>query len=272
MNYLCKINLNSSFNLKKNISNICDLRISEGKSGSFFFFTHDNRFIIKTISDTEFNKLKNDLIPSLYNHVMENNNTMLTRIYGLYTLDMGLSKITIILMENIAPINNISVIRKYDLKGSLIGRQTKQLNLSEKTKTLKDKDFIDLKSTNNHFLNFENKNSVIISETLQYDIEILRNANIMDYSFFITVAENNGININQCLVNNRQFFSKDLKYIYFLGIIDYLTVFDKLKKMENTYKSLINYTNRNTISAVNPVDYSNRFYKFILREVLNIKN
>jgi 1-phosphatidylinositol-4-phosphate 5-kinase len=253
------------------MSNICDLRISEGKSGSFFFFTSDNRFIIKTISESEQKTLLQELIHPYYELVMENDHTLLGRIYGLYTLKMGLSKVTILLMENIAPIDSSLVLRRFDLKGSLMGRETKQLNLSEKTKTLKDKDFLDLQNGGQHFVNFEIKSGIIISETIEYDIELLRNCNIMDYSFFITVAENKNFELKKALVSNRQYYSRDSKYIYFIGIIDYLTRFDKIKQIENGFKSFMNQKFKHTISAVNPVHYADRYYSFITKEVLNIK-
>jgi hypothetical protein len=253
------------------MANICDLRISEGKSGSFFFFTTDNRFIIKTISESEQKTLLEELIHPYYDLVMENDHTFLSRIYGLYTLKMGLSKVTIILMENIAPIDSSLVIRRFDLKGSLVGRETKQLNLSEKTKTLKDKDFLDMQNGGQHFINLETKTSMIISEAMEYDIELLRNCNIMDYSFFITVAENKNFELSTSLVNNRQYFSQDSKYIYFLGIIDYLTRFDRIKQIENAFKTFMNEKSKQTISAVNPVHYADRYCSFITKEVLNIK-
>jgi hypothetical protein len=179
---------------------------------------------------------------------------------------------TIVLMENIAPIDSRLVLKKYDLKGSLYGRETKQLNLSEKSKTLKDKDFNDLKRLGKHLIQFEDKSVVNIIETIKYDIALLRNASLMDYSFFITVAKNTGdFDMSNCLVGNRLYFSKDLQHLYFIGIIDYLTKFDKMKQVENIYKSIFNYSNRNRISAVNPIYYATRFLHFMVESVFNIK-
>jgi len=42
-----------SFDSNKNLKRIKKLKDSEGKSGSVFFYTHDNKFILKTISDKE---------------------------------------------------------------------------------------------------------------------------------------------------------------------------------------------------------------------------
>lgn len=261
-----------SFDISKNLDNLSKLSISEGKSGSFFFFTYDNRFIIKTISQTELDTMLEEFIQPYYELVTENYNTLLGRTYGLYTLAVGLSQITIILMENISPIMNDQVFRRFDLKGSLLGRKTKNLNLNKNSKTLKDIDFLDFKRIYPNLINFEEKSMFSIIETLKHDLNLLRQSSIMDYSFFITIAENNfDFDINKCLVHNRIYFSKDEKYIYFVGIIDYLTKFTRYKQIENKFKTIMNYSKRETISAVNPVLYADRYSKFIIQEIFNLK-
>jgi hypothetical protein len=216
----------------------------------------------------------NDLIWPYYELVTQNFNTLLARTYGVYTLSVGLAKVTIILMENVAPIPNDKVIRRFDLKGSLLGRETKNLNLhiNNKFKVFKDKDFLDMIKCDEHLIDFEHKSILSILETLTYDIDLLRSCNIMDYSFFITITENyEEFNIDDCIVGNRTYFAKDEKHIYFIGIIDYLTKFDRFKMLENTYKSIMNYSIRHTISAVNPVMYADRYYNFIKEKIFKIK-
>ena len=83
------------------MSNISNLSISEGKSGSFFFFSNDNKFIIKTISNNELNYLINDFLTNYYELIIDGTSSLLARTYGVYTLNVGLSTITIILMENV---------------------------------------------------------------------------------------------------------------------------------------------------------------------------
>ena len=45
--------IEASTNITKNLTGIQNLSESMGKSGAFFFFTHDRRFIIKTITEGE---------------------------------------------------------------------------------------------------------------------------------------------------------------------------------------------------------------------------
>lgn len=263
--------LEKSFKISKNLDNLSKMSISEGKSGSFFFFTYDNRFIIKTISQTELCTMLEEFIKPYYELVTENYNTLLVRTYGVYTLAVGLSRITIILMENISPISDAHIIRRFDLKGSLLGRKTKNLNLNNKNKTLKDIDFLEVKRIYPGLIGFEEKSIISILETITHDLNLLRNSNIMDYSFLLIIAENKGdFDINMCLMHNRLHFSRDEKYLYFVGIIDYLTKFTSYKQIENKLKTLMNYSKRETISAVNPVLYADRYAKFIIRELFSL--
>lgn len=50
--------INESLNPDKNIEKIKKAGESQGKSGSFFFFSHDSKFIIKTMNDGELKTFK----------------------------------------------------------------------------------------------------------------------------------------------------------------------------------------------------------------------
>lgn len=62
------------------------LRESEGKSGAFFFITHDKRFIIKTITDSELQTMRGQFMKGYYDYTSTNSESLLTRIYGLYEI------------------------------------------------------------------------------------------------------------------------------------------------------------------------------------------
>jgi 1-phosphatidylinositol-4-phosphate 5-kinase len=62
------------------------VRESEGKSGSFFFFSHDNKFIIKTITNNELNTMLGNFIKNYHEHVINYPDSILARIYGLYSI------------------------------------------------------------------------------------------------------------------------------------------------------------------------------------------
>lgn len=56
---------------------------SSGKSGSVFFLSDDDRFMIKTVRSEEM-KLLLELIPAYYEHCKQNPDTLLTRFYGVH--------------------------------------------------------------------------------------------------------------------------------------------------------------------------------------------
>jgi hypothetical protein len=62
------------------------MKESEGKSGSFFFFTHDNKFLIKTLTNNELETLLEGFIENYYDHLNLNRQTLLAKIYGIYTV------------------------------------------------------------------------------------------------------------------------------------------------------------------------------------------
>lgn len=71
-----------------------------GRSGSFFFFTHDNKFIIKTLSTGEL-KLYLNLLDDFGRHYRNNKFSLLSKIFGVYTIETeGTGTVHIMLMEN----------------------------------------------------------------------------------------------------------------------------------------------------------------------------
>ena len=56
---------------------------SPGKSGSVFFLSDDDRFLIKTVSHEEMLLLLK-LIPAYYRHCADNPTTLLTRFFGVH--------------------------------------------------------------------------------------------------------------------------------------------------------------------------------------------
>ena len=61
------------------------IRVSSA-SGSFFFFSHDKRFILKTLLKNE-RKTLLDMLDEYIDHIVQSENrSMLARIYGLYTI------------------------------------------------------------------------------------------------------------------------------------------------------------------------------------------
>lgn len=58
---------------------------ASGKSGSFFFFSHDKKFIIKTMNDDELSTFKG-MFKDYYEYLVNNPRSVLARIYGIFTV------------------------------------------------------------------------------------------------------------------------------------------------------------------------------------------
>ena len=62
------------------------IKESEGKSGSFFFFSHDQKFLIKTLTSSELNTFLGDFVVNYYEHMVNSPETLLAKIYGVFTV------------------------------------------------------------------------------------------------------------------------------------------------------------------------------------------
>ena len=86
-----------------NESSIFSVGEGEGKSGSYFIFSFDKQFIIKTISPGEM-RMFIKLLNNYYKRVTSWNKSLLAKIYGAYSVKMsGVVPVYVILMQNSLP-------------------------------------------------------------------------------------------------------------------------------------------------------------------------
>ena len=72
--------------LDDNIANIYKAGVGVGKSGSFFFYSSDSRFILKTMKGSE-KKVILDILDDLINYYQAvNNQSLIAKIYGVFTI------------------------------------------------------------------------------------------------------------------------------------------------------------------------------------------
>eukprot|EP01084_Bolivina_argentea_P292051 501995_1 len=115
---------------------VLDVKYGEGKSGAFFYFTWDSRFIVKTVSKKEVKYLLSFLKEYVL-HLENNRNTTISRIVGIHSCKFYNIVKHFVVMENVF-IGELKPNEIYDLKGSWEGRFTKYGLHSGKT--LKDLD------------------------------------------------------------------------------------------------------------------------------------
>lgn len=111
--------ISGSLNPAKNRDQIFSSGEASGASGSFFFFSHDKRFIVKTMTKDEL-ELIQKVLPTIYKHFKKYPNSLLARIYGVYEVRMkNYEPVMLLLMGNTLRFRRKEDIYKiYDLKGS----------------------------------------------------------------------------------------------------------------------------------------------------------
>ena len=130
MDGITPIDIMNSLRSSKNYKKIFKAGEGAGRSGSFFFFSHDDRFIIKTMTKSEKDRFLK-LIDSYILHLEKSENkSLLARIYGIFTFKSNIfPPLEIMIMQNtVRPTHMNTNLMKFDLKGSSIARYT---NLGE---------------------------------------------------------------------------------------------------------------------------------------------
>ena len=114
--------IRESLSTEKNHKSVFKAKESAGKSGSFFFFSFDRRFIIKTMNSSE-KKVFIDALPSYMLHLKQNPRSLIARIYGVFTVEMeDIEPVDLLLMANCA--HSCSLIENvFDLNGSEVNRK-----------------------------------------------------------------------------------------------------------------------------------------------------
>ncbi|KAH0609396.1 uncharacterized protein H6S33_012882 [Morchella sextelata] len=309
---------------------------SPGKSGSFFYFSRDYKYIIKTIHHGEHRFLRH-ILRDYYKHVEDNPDTLISQFYGLHRVKTPFGrKIHFVVMNNLFPPHR-DIHQTFDLKGSTIGRDFKEENLAQNPRaTLKDLNWL----RRDMNLNFGPTKKELFLQQVHRDVELLKRLHIMDYSLLLGIHDltkgnsedirNNTLKVFQPgastaeagqddpashmlqrtpskmekarqarelrkTINkevpitldrganrlpeefleqrNTIFYGDDGGFrathetdengdvIYYLGIIDCLTHYGFVKRLEHFWRGLSNP--KDQVSAIPPDGYGDRFFKFI---------
>ncbi|KAL2860189.1 hypothetical protein BJX68DRAFT_224442 [Aspergillus pseudodeflectus] len=308
---------------------------SPGKSGSFFYFSRDYKYIIKTIHHAE-HKLLRKILPEYYKHVEQNPNTLISQFYGLHRVKMAYGrKIHFVVMNNLFPPHR-DIHYTFDLKGSMVGREMSEDYIKDHPRsTMKDLNWL----RRERQLECGPAKREFFLAQLKRDVELLKRLKIMDYSLLVGIHDlekgneeklrdktlqvfqpgadreeeihpNTLMRTPSKLENERKarelrmliqkerpvplekatakmpdeilderkyhvFYSDDGGFrathengqpgqeIYYLGIIDCLTHYGTVKRIEHFVKGLTH--DRTQISPIPPESYGDRFIAFIKR-------
>jgi len=158
---------------------------SPGKSGSFFYFSRDYKYIIKTIHHAE-HKFLRKILRDYYSHVEKNPNTLLSQFYGLHRVKIPYGrKIHFVVMNNLFPPHR-DIHQTFDLKGSTVGRDFKEEELEKNPRaTLKDLNWL----RRDLHLEFGPEKKRLFIEQMDRDVKLLQKLKIMDYSMLVGVHD-----------------------------------------------------------------------------------
>ena len=283
--------------------NQAGIRRSEGKSGTFFISTDDNKYMIKTLKYEELDIIRCKFLKEYAEYVKENKNTLLCPIYGIFKMIMlgGEDEVLIVVMRNLIGDFKDNIICKFDLKGSSFNRKEQFDPERVENKVMKDLNFDEYEKV---LMISERKLGHLRSITSK-DSKFLAKMELMDYSLFVVkldldketsmaifgksiqekqelavssllgTSQDESITIRESLAsvlpdNDKYKFYR--KYLfsslhsgkaYLIAIIDYFQYYNFAKLMETNYKSIIHPREDNSISCVRPDVYSERFIKFI---------
>jgi hypothetical protein len=267
-----------AFKPSKNKSAIEKMSESKGKSGSFFFYSHDRKFIIKTISNGERKTLLN-VINDYCEYMDKHNSTSITKIYGLYNVVIhSASSVNVILMQNLFGCNPRLIKRMFDLKGSTVGRKTKDVQNWKNDQVLKDLDYEWVIKIERNLIKFNNEDIAELKSLVSEDVDFLKGLQLMDYSLLTIIidfpTDPNNPDYKQImrLLDERKFKghiykSRNKNYLYIIGIIDYLQKFNCRKSIEHTLKGIYYGKNKNMVSCIPPDLYGKRFFNFMKEKV-----
>lgn len=258
-----------------------------GASGELFMFSKDNKFILKTITETE-HKVFKSMILQYSEHLREHRDSLIGKIYGLFSFNfkMGEKPIRMIVMENLFSINKDAILRKYDLKGSRHSRKVlhkyNDIDINSKVpEILKDIDFEniekEIKLCSEHHLdapicNIDKNKKTFAAERLleriEADVDFFKGQEIIDYSMILAVVDptlcDTGL-LTFNLQNNSHHWleSEDKKFIYIVGLIDYFQLYTFKKKAERFFKKVRQCDSDLETSSQPPYRYGIRFLEFI---------
>ncbi|TRY96390.1 hypothetical protein DNTS_029322 [Danionella cerebrum] len=270
-----------------------------GASGSLFYVSSDDEFIIKTVQHKEAEFLQT-LLPGYFMNLNQNMRTLLPKFYGLYCVQAEGKNIRIVVMNNLLPCS-VPMHLKFDLKGSTYKRRASPKERAKNVPTFKDLDFMQ-ELPEGILLESDHHNA--LCRTIQRDCLVLQSFKIMDYSLLVGIHNlyragedaSNAVSDAQKKTPGQKplyctaiesiqgeskgkgspepyesmggipaFNSKGERLLVFIGIIDILQSYRLVKRLEHSWKALLH--DGDTVSVHRPRFYADRFHKFMCSTV-----
>eukprot|EP01113_Clastostelium_recurvatum_P022425 TRINITY_DN2675_c0_g1_i3.p1 TRINITY_DN2675_c0_g1~~TRINITY_DN2675_c0_g1_i3.p1 ORF type:complete len:730 (-),score=189.88 TRINITY_DN2675_c0_g1_i3:24-2213(-) len=153
-------------------------KFSEGRGGSFFVFSPDRKYVLKTVSETE-SKLLLKILPRMHQHFTQNEHSLLVRFYGCHAVQTPRGDmIHVVVMSNVFDHPDERVHEPYDLKGSWIKRTSGPHHQEDPSRLGMDSDL-------KRHVRVTPQERKLFLEQISRDAKFLCGLNIMDYSLLL---------------------------------------------------------------------------------------
>ncbi|KAI9997167.1 hypothetical protein PInf_000603 [Phytophthora infestans] len=267
-------------------------RFSEGKSGSFLYYTGDQTFILKTCTPAE-QKYLLYILPQYMAHLRRNPNSYLCRYVGCHELVMEHHSVLFIVLTNILNNPTVNIDELYDLKGAWVGRHRGDSpSGTQRVCKFCGHDFVVGMSeevcSQNPNAGFGHAEFVVgkdlnwscrrlglptdvaeqLGSQLYADTEFLQRMNRDEAGYLESLSPNGatlqGLNRPR---GNLTTFAADACVVN-MGIIDILTPWSFKKSLERWVRVRLQCRDAKGISCMKPIPYADRFRRNVIDTVI----
>jgi hypothetical protein len=156
-----------------------------GRSGSFFYFSEDSNYIVKTLTTTEGVFLVKWL-PKYVEYMSEQRDSLLSRFVGFHAITLYNLTIHFIVMQSVFQ-SPLAIHERYDLKGSTIDRHAEKNGSTAGRRRQGFKKIVYKDNDLNRTVRLAENDRMAFVLQCKADAYFLRNSNIMDYSLLLGV-------------------------------------------------------------------------------------
>jgi 1-phosphatidylinositol-4-phosphate 5-kinase len=234
-------------------------RMTTGKSGSFFFYSEDGKYMLKTLSKAEFMFLRS-ILHHYLSHISTYPNTLIMLIYGMHKIvfprGAKMQRLYFVVLGNLFS-SDLEIHERYDLKGSTYGRLTNE----KEDPSVARKDLNLLKRGAKLRLSPVQREAFL--QQLTRDTDFLAAHHIIDYSLLVGIHYFSPDAERPSVLPSSVFVSEESTCLYQMGVIDTMTQYSTRKKLEHCFRSCLHPGN--VVSCIPPGPYSQRFMSFMER-------
>lgn len=248
--------------------------IGAGRSNSLFLKSADDHFILKTLPHHEVVTLRH-ILKAYFHHLEQNPTSRLLRFVGLHRFRRANRYLYVVVMSNIfySPIN-LQIDYKYDLKGRKIKPSSEKRLKSLKGKGWPQKMIIKDNQLDRVFFPQDSEN---LRRALTKDADFLCSQNCIDYSLLVGVhlrsnadeveqkgGRRNSVSLLKEGIPSDGYLRNET---YFIGVIDFLSRYERKKKIANCCKSFL--WEQSMLSTVPPIFYRDRWVGYLDKVLMN---